>query len=144
MQEAAAPCLALRGVRKKKEPFSSEEDAKLRELVGGQATQDWQPIANQLPGRSARQCRERWKLYLSPDVNLEPWTVEEEGRLLKLYLANGPKWTLIANNFPNRTPNNVKNKAKQSIRRMNRLYVRNAERGLVMAPNGQQGQPPPS
>jgi hypothetical protein len=145
MQEAAGPSASgsLRGARKKKEPFSSEEDARLRELVGGQGAQDWQLIAEQLPGRSARQCRERWKLYLAPEVSLEPWTIEEEDRLLKMYLAVGPKWTLIANTFPNRTPNNVKNKAKQSIRKMNRLYMRNADHTLAMAPTGQQQGPPP-
>jgi hypothetical protein len=147
MQEAAGLSASrpLRSGRKKKEPFSSEEDAKIREIVGGQEAQDWQSIAEQLPGRTARQCRERWKLYLSPDVNLEPWTVEDEDRLLKMYLAVGPKWTLIANNFPNRTPNNVKNRAKQSIRKMNRLYIRNADHGLAMAQTGhQQGPPPPA
>jgi hypothetical protein len=104
--------------RKKKEPFSPEEDARLRNLVAARGTVAWVEIAEQLPGRSARQCRERWKLYLAPDVNNDPWSIEQEQQLLGLYFRLGPRWTLLANSFPSRTPNNVKNKTKQTLRRM--------------------------
>jgi len=111
-----------KGARKKKEPFTSDEDARLQELVAMHGPENWQAIAAQLPGRSPRQCRERWKLYLSPEVKNDPWSLEEEQRLVKMYLAIGPKWTLIAKAFPSRTANNVKNKAKQALRRVQKVY----------------------
>jgi hypothetical protein len=104
--------------RKKKEAFSPEEDAKLRDLVAARGTVAWSEISDHLPGRSGRQCRERWQLYLAPEVNNDPWSLEEEQRLLTLYFRLGPRWTLIANSFPDRTSNNVKNKAKHTFRRM--------------------------
>jgi hypothetical protein len=109
-------------IRKKKDPFSPEEDAKLRNLMGAMGQGNWTEIAGHLPGRTPRQCRERWKLYLSPELKLEPWSLEDEQRLLKMYFTVGPKWTLIARTFPDRTSNNVKNKAKQSLRRIQKLY----------------------
>jgi hypothetical protein len=115
--EAALPVVKA-SQRKKKDAFSPEEDAKLRDLVADRGTVAWVEISDHLPGRSARQCRERWKLYLAPEVNNDPWSLEEEQRLLNLYFRLGPRWTLIANSFPDRTPNNVKNKAKQTLRRM--------------------------
>jgi hypothetical protein len=103
--------------RKKKEGFSPEEDQKIRDLVTQQGSRNWNEISQQVPGRTARQCRERWNLYLSPDVKNDPWPPEDEAKLFAVYCQIGPKWTLLARLFPNRTPNNVKNKVKQSLRR---------------------------
>jgi hypothetical protein len=47
-----------------------------------------------------------------------PWSIEEEQRLLNLYLRFGPRWTLIVNSFPNRTTNSVNNKVKHTLWRM--------------------------
>jgi hypothetical protein len=48
--------------------------------------------------------------------------LEAEQSLLKTYFTFGPKWTMIAKSFPDRTANNMKNKAKQLVRRMQKLY----------------------
>jgi hypothetical protein len=107
--------------RKKKEPFSPEEDAKLRDLVNFHGLHSWDAIVKDMPGRSARQCRERWNLYLSPTVKNDPWSLEEEQRLFNAYVSVGPRWSLIVQRFPTRTPNNIKNKVKQLIRRSQKL-----------------------
>jgi hypothetical protein len=134
-------------LRKKKEGFSSEEDARLREIVSQLGTQAWGAIADNLPGRTARQCRERWKLYLAPEVNNDGWTLDEEQKLLQTYFAMGPRWTLIANTFPNRTANNIKNKTKQCLRRMQKSFRVN-DAPPVIAPSDfaaqPQMEPPPS
>jgi hypothetical protein len=125
-------------VRKKKEPFSPEEDAKLRELVAVIGQGNWSTIAAQLSGRSPRQCRERWKLYLAPEAKNDPWSLEDEQRLVKMYFTVGPKWTLIAKAFPERTANNVKNKAKQSLRHIQKLYRAGDQRSIFAPPAGEQ------
>ncbi|KAH0788143.1 Myb-like DNA-binding domain containing protein [Histomonas meleagridis] len=108
--------------RKQKAMFTHEEDQKLRELVQLKGTHAWNEIQEQMPNRTARQCRERWNLYLSPDVSNTPWTKEEEALLMKFYRLVGPKWSVIAKNFPNRTANNVKNHTKQFLRRTQKYF----------------------
>lgn len=66
-------------------PFTKAEDKKLRELVNRHGTSNWIPISKQMPGRNARQCRDRWLNYLSPDVVNGPWTAEEDELLVKKY-----------------------------------------------------------
>jgi hypothetical protein len=138
-----------RTMRKKKEPFSKEDDTKLRDVIASLGQLNWTAIAEHLPGRSPRQCRERWKLYLSPDINLEPWSLEDEQRLLKMYFTVGPKWTLISKTFPNRTANNIKNKVKQALRRIQKLY-HPIDQPQLTAPANQpelslpEEQPPPA
>jgi hypothetical protein len=107
--------------RREKRPFTTEEDAKLTELVAQHGDYAWHEIERFLPGRSSRQCRERWNLYLSPTVANEPWTAEEDMLLMRLYPVIGPKWTLIAKNFPRRTANNIKNRQQQMLRKAQRM-----------------------
>lgn len=107
--------------RKQKCPFTPEEDAHLKELVAEKGERAWNVIHTLMPGRSARQCRERWNLYLSPTVNNEPWTPDEVVKLYTLYAAVGPQWTLLSHQFPNRTANNIKNRLKQCLRRAQRM-----------------------
>jgi hypothetical protein len=106
--------------RRVKSPFTTKEDAKLAELVGQHGEQAWNKIETLMPGRSARQFRERWNLYLSPTVANNPWNSEEDLLLMRLHQVIGPKWTVIAKSFPKRTANNVKNRHKQLLRRVQR------------------------
>jgi hypothetical protein len=128
MDFVAPPSLPPKPHREKR-PFTTEEDAKLSELVAQHGEHAWHEIEAVMPGRSSRQCRERWALYLSPTVANNPWTPEEDMTLMRLFTILGPKWTLIAKNFPKRTANNVKNRQKQLLRRaqrMNRLTTSDA------------------
>ena len=71
-------------------------------------TSDWQYISKLIPGRNARQCRDRWQNYLSPEVVNGPWTSEEENLLISKYEKLGPCWRQIAKYFPTRTDINIK------------------------------------
>lgn len=90
--------------------FSIEEDAKLRFLVSQYGNKDFKKIASFMPGRTPRQVRERYKNYLSPEVNNGPWSREEDALLCKKYMELGPKWSKIADFFPSRSDINVKNR----------------------------------
>lgn len=91
--------------------FTPEEDSYLKSLVkssGGDP--NWKIIAEQLGnGRKARQCRERYKNYLSPKLKNGPWTPEEEKFLEEKYNQFGPKWSKIAKFFKGRSDVNLKN-----------------------------------
>lgn len=90
-------------------PFSKDEDIKLKELVNNYGT-NWNVISEKMGNRNARQCKERWTNYLSPNVIMKPWTSEED-EFLKSKLAEfGPKWVKISSFFPNRTDIQLKNR----------------------------------
>jgi hypothetical protein len=93
-----------------KHKFTAEEDARLAAIVARQGESNWKRIAAQLGGRNCRQCRERWKNYLDPNLSKAPWTVQEDALLLAMYREHGSRWTVIAKEFPARTDVNCKNR----------------------------------
>ena len=90
-------------------PFSKDEDDKLKEFVKQYGT-NWNIIADKMENRNPRQCKERWTHYLSPDIVLKPWTMEEDEFLKKKLFEFGPKWVKISRFFPNRTDIQLKNR----------------------------------
>lgn len=90
--------------------FSELEDRKLQELVGQFGPRRWKRIAQFMPGRDARQCRDRYNNYLSPDFYNSKWTQEDDLLLYEKYKLFGPKWTKITEFFPGKNANNIKNR----------------------------------
>lgn len=90
--------------------FTKEEDNRLLEIVRSNGSSDWELISKFLPGRNARQCRERWCNYVNPDIKCEPWTKEEDDLLISLMIDVGPKWKLVSSHFPQRPINSIKNR----------------------------------
>lgn len=71
--------------------FTYEEDNKLKCLVSYYGTKNWYLISELMPGRNARQCKDRWEKYLDPNINFQPFTQEEDRKLLYLHKIIGPK-----------------------------------------------------
>ena len=89
--------------------FDECEDAVIRDLVSKYGARNWSSIAAALPGRTARQCRDRYCNYLAPDINQSTWTDAEEKLLNEKHQEFGSRWTLIAQFFQNRSTNCLKN-----------------------------------
>jgi hypothetical protein len=103
-----------------KSKFTPEEDSTLINLVREHGTDDWPHIARLMRGRNARQCKDRWFNFLSPDVVNGPWTEEEEALLCNRFAMLGNLWKLISTFFPGRTEINVKSHWQLMQRRIKR------------------------
>ena len=97
--------------------FSPKEDERLKMLVAKYGTDNWSAIEKEMPGRNVRQCRERYKHYLSPEISQQPWTPAEDELLLAKVNEIGSRWVTISKFFNNRTDINVKNRWVVLMRR---------------------------
>mmetsp|Transcript_41418 Transcript_41418/g.66553 ORF Transcript_41418/g.66553 Transcript_41418/m.66553 type:complete len:266 (-) Transcript_41418:845-1642(-) len=71
-----------------KGPWTTDEDNVLKQLVALEKIDNWASVAAKIPGRTAKQCRERWRLNLDPAINHDPFTPEEDKLLLMLHEKN--------------------------------------------------------
>lgn len=101
-----------------KKKFSKGEDEKLANLVTTYGPKDWKTLALYMPGRTARQCRERWKYYLNPSPSSKKWTKEEDELLLSKYEEFGTHWAKISKFFPLKNGINLKNRFHKLKRRL--------------------------
>lgn len=81
-----------------KGPWSPEDDARVAELVGQIGAKKWSCIAAQLPGRTGKQCRERWHNHLNPHISKVPWSEHEVrvGQEIPYICATHERCTCVA------------------------------------------------
>jgi hypothetical protein len=96
------------GVKKTK--WTPEEDNLLSESVHEHGMANWTLIAQSVPGRNGKQCRERWTNQLCPSLNKENWTHQEDITLLQQQRIYGNVWSQVARYLPGRSANSVKNR----------------------------------
>jgi hypothetical protein len=100
-----------------KSGWTKAEDKNLRLIVSQLGANNWSQIAELLPGRISKQCRERWLNHIDPKLAKKAWTAEEDRRIIDLHEEYGNKWSLIAKQIPGRTDNNVKNRFNSNLKR---------------------------
>mmetsp|Transcript_22588 Transcript_22588/g.40658 ORF Transcript_22588/g.40658 Transcript_22588/m.40658 type:complete len:254 (-) Transcript_22588:144-905(-) len=101
-----------------KGPWSPDEDELLRNWVATEGPTKWSACAQNIQGRSGKQCRERWFNILDPDVKKGEWKPEEDSLIFQLYNTYGPRWTQIAKHLNGRTENSIKNRFYTTIRKI--------------------------
>lgn len=105
-----------------KGPWRVEEDKTLIDWVSKQGPMKWSSCSELIPGRSGKQCRERWYNNLDPKVVKGNWTANEEYKIFKLFESEGSQWSKIASYFRGRTENSIKNRFYCTLRRISSKY----------------------
>lgn len=90
--------------------FSTEEDERLNNLVKELGAKKWKAIAQRMPGRTAKQCRDRYCDYLNPSYLNSEWTQDEDQLLIEKYNIFGSQWSKMTQFFKGRNGNSLKNR----------------------------------
>lgn len=96
----------------------AELDALVEEFGVPNDPEGWTQIAKKMSGggRTRKQCKNRWKNHLAPDINREPWSQDEDALLLKLQAEVGNAWSAILDHFPGRSYASLKNRWYGTVR----------------------------
>ncbi|KAJ6249446.1 transcription repressor myb5 [Anaeramoeba flamelloides] len=118
----------------KKGKWTDEEDTLLLKYVKEIGESKWSIVAQKIPQRTSKQCRERWKNQLDPSLNHGPWTKEEDEILIQKHKELGNKWSQIKRLLPGRSDNMIKNRWNSTLRKIanctpNGLLESNKKRG---------------
>ena len=97
--------------------WSKEEDELLTKLVTCNGAKDWTKIAQSLPGRIGKQCRERWHHHLNPHVVKKKWTLTEDLIIVKLFMKFNSRWSEMARYISGRTDNQIKNRYNSNLKK---------------------------
>ena len=93
----------------KRFPFTEQEDKMILEAMK-RHKDDWESVAEYLPGRSPKQIRDRFMNYLRDGLKNTPWTKQEDDILIEMFNEIGPKWSKMKSKLPGRSGNDIKNR----------------------------------
>ncbi|KAH9870951.1 hypothetical protein J1614_006525 [Plenodomus biglobosus] len=95
------------------------EDQILREEVEAQLIngdiRDWCRVADQLPGRTNKDCRKRWHNSVAGGLKKGQWSKSEDELLILGVDEYGQKWTQVANRVTSRSADQCAKRWQQSL-----------------------------
>lgn len=97
--------------------WTRAEDEIIMNYVNQNGEKDWSKLAEMLVGRTGKQCRERFKNHLDPNVIRQAWTPQEDQLLIEFHNKLGNQWTKIASMMKGRSDNCVKNRWNSTIKK---------------------------
>lgn len=94
-----------------KRVWTPDEDAILINKINTLGSANWNIIASFIPGRTGKQCRERWYNHLiDGGLRKGDWTTEEDKIIISSHNKAGNHWSFISKLLNNRSSNDVKNR----------------------------------
>ena len=100
------------------------EDKLLMEILNSPLKMTWNQIAIELHNRypesfkSSKQCRERFRNYLDPEIKPKVWTKSEKLIFVLLHKQYGNHWGQIAKYYKGRSDISIKNRFYMCIRKI--------------------------
>ena len=91
----------------------TQEDEKLKQLVGEYGIPQWTQVAKELNkllsiNRKPKQCRERFLNYLDPQIIDNQWSAEDIQRLFDAQIVLGSDWQELWKLFPGKSKTPLK------------------------------------
>lgn len=121
-QHSPSPTSGL-GQKRKNGPkaWTKEEDALLLNIVQSmRMPMKWSIVAQSLPDRTGKQCRERYVNHLNPRLKITDWSPLEDATIFHLYNTIGSHWAKMSKMIPGRTDNGIKNRFHNLRRQLER------------------------
>ncbi|RCK56611.1 Myb-like DNA-binding protein BAS1 [Candida viswanathii] len=112
--DSIAEQVASDGLRKGK--WTKEEDEELIRAYKKHGA-SWLKVSLEIEGRTDDQCAKRYMEVLDPSTKnrLEPWSMEEDLRLIQLIKKYGTKWRTICNSFDSRPALTCRNRWRKLV-----------------------------
>ncbi|KAJ3449147.1 snRNA-activating protein complex subunit [Anaeramoeba flamelloides] len=93
----------------KKGAWNKIEDNLLLQYVKQLGDTSWPQVSKLVIGRSPKQCRERWRNQLNPNIKRGPFSEEEKELLKQKVTELGTRWSILSTFFDGRPDNMLKN-----------------------------------
>ena len=87
--------------------WTPKEDSLLKTAVSHYSGKNWKAISKLVPGRTHAQCSQRWR-RIQPYKMRQPWTNEEDKKLIDLVKQYGQNWSLISSVIEGRTGKQIR------------------------------------
>jgi hypothetical protein len=101
--------------------WTKEEDQMLLNMVQNmRMPMKWSVVAQQMPDRTGKQCRERYVNHLNPRLKATDWSPVEDSTIFHLYNTTGSHWAKMSKMIPGRTDNGIKNRFHNLRRQLER------------------------
>ncbi|KAG7360140.1 Myb-like DNA-binding protein [Nitzschia inconspicua] len=101
--------------------WTKEEDTLLLSIVQSmRMPMKWSLVAQSLPERTGKQCRERYVNHLNPRLKVTDWSPVEDSTIFHLYNTIGSHWAKMSKIIPGRTDNGIKNRFHNLRRQLER------------------------
>ena len=112
-----------------------DEDRLIAEHVRDNGAKQWIDLTKLIPGKSSKQCRERWYNHLDPERKTGDWCESEIRAILDGHRRYGSRWVEISKSVPGRNDNTIKNLWNSCMRAVIEKYLGETKQGTAASPS---------